>query len=159
MTAGLEFQRLTASDDLAQVLDIDRESFSTPWSREMYERDLEHAHAYLIVARRAGGTAAGYCSFWLVIDEVHINNVAVRKSYRRQGIGRALVDHVLELGQALGARSATLEVRSANVAARDLYASAGFRERGIRRRYYSNPEDDAVVMWAEIQIVGTAPAS
>lgn len=158
MTAGLVIDLLGGPADLDAVLDIDRESFSSPWTRSMYEQDLANEQSRVFVARLPGIPVAGYCSTWLILDEVHINNVAVRLSCRRLGIGRALVTHVLMDGVARGAKAATLEVRRANESARKLYENLGFRERGVRPKYYDHPVDDALILWAEIQGLGESSA-
>jgi ribosomal-protein-alanine N-acetyltransferase len=151
-------ERLGGAGELDDILAIDRESFSSPWSRAMYEDDLRNPQSQIWVARVPGGAVAGYCAVWLVLDEVHINNVAVRRESRQQGIGRALVVHALRAGAERGARAATLEVRRANEPARRLYEGLGFRESGVRRGYYDGPVDDALILWAEIQFVGCSPA-
>src|SRR5216683_3224520 len=84
-----------------------------------------------------------------VLDELHINNLAVLPAYRRAGIGSALLTHVLDEGARMGARRATLEVRRSNEAARQLYERFGFSVVGVRQGYYSNPVEDALVLWRE----------
>lgn len=150
MTSDLVFERLTSGDGIPEVLAIDRASFSSPWTREMYECELQNDRSFVIVARGPDRAAQGYCSFWVVLDEVHINNVAVLPAFARRGVGTALVEFALDTGRLRGATSATLEVRRSNTAARNLYARLGFAERGVRRRYYADPEDDALVLWAAI---------
>ncbi len=146
--------------DLDGILEIDAVSFPQPWTRSMYERDLEHPErAFILVARTAGRRVAGYCACWAVADELHINNVAVHPSTRRRGVGRALVAAALAAAAHRGASRAWLEVRSANVAARALYARLGFVERGRRAGYYAAPPDDAIVLFVEIQGIGLNPGS
>jgi ribosomal-protein-alanine N-acetyltransferase len=84
-----------------------------------------------------------------VLDELHINNLAVLPAYRRAGIGLALLRHALDEGARMGARRATLEVRRSNEAARQLYERFGFSVVGVRHGYYSNPVEDALVLWRE----------
>jgi ribosomal-protein-alanine N-acetyltransferase len=84
-----------------------------------------------------------------VLDELHINNLAVLPAFRRKGVAGALLEHVLKEGSALGARRATLEVRRSNEAARRLYERLGFTVTGIRRGYYTNPVEDALILWRD----------
>jgi ribosomal-protein-alanine N-acetyltransferase len=137
-----------SGQDLEGILEVDRASFSHPWTREMYEQELQNPGVARICALRSpGGRIEGYCSFWLVFDELHINNVAVRPEQRDRGLGTLLVRHALAEGRRLGARKATLEVRRSNARARHLYARLGFQEAGVRRAYYSDPVEDALILW------------
>jgi len=140
-------ERIDAARDLDAVVDIERLSFANPWTREMFEHELAHgAVSHTIVIRTPGTRVAGYCVFWVVFDEVHVNNLAVRPGERRTGLGRALLKAALAEGAALGGRQATLEVRRSNAAAIRLYESFGFRACAVRRAYYSNPVEDALVL-------------
>lgn len=133
--------------DLDAVVEIERVSFANPWTREMFEHELEHASvSHTLVVRTPAARVAGYCIFWVVFDEVHVNNLAVSPEDRRAGLGRALLRAALTRGAALGGRRATLEVRRSNDAAIRLYDSFGFRVRGVRTAYYSNPVEDALVL-------------
>ena len=144
---ALVIDPVKSTEDLDAVLAIEAASFTNPWTREMYLSELENkgiSHCYLA---REDGEPAGFCSFWRVVDELHINNLAVRGPYRRRGIGSALLTHVLNEGVRLGAHSATLEVRRSNEVARQMYEQLGFVASGVRRAYYTNPIEDALVMW------------
>lgn len=150
---------LSGDDDLTGVLDVEEESFTNPWTREMYQWELQNrAVCHIYVVRTPGCRVAGFCAFWLVVDEIHINNVAIRPGLRGQGLGTALLHHVFGEAGRLGARRATLEVRSSNTQARRLYERLGFVEAGVRRRYYTNPVEDAVILWRDAQAgeVGTS---
>ena len=141
---------LTSAADLDGVLAIEEASFTNPWTREMYLAELARpADAFCFVARGPDGAIVGFCSFWRVMDEIHINNVAMRPQFRSQGIGTSLLHHVLAAGKELGARRATLEVRASNDAARRLYERLGFYVAGTRRNYYTNPVEDALVLWRD----------
>ena len=142
--------RVDDEKGLDGVLEIDAESFVNPWTRAMYRRELDRRDTcYLYVLHAADCPDAAYCAFWLVVDEVHINNVATRSRYRRRGFGAALVRHALEIGRSLGARRATLEVRVSNAPARALYGRLGFRPVSVRRAYYTRPVEDALVLWRD----------
>ena len=129
---------------------IEQASFTNPWTREMYASELENRGvSFCYLARTADGTVVGFCSFWRVVDELHINNLAVLPLYRRDGVASALLAHVLREGSRLGAVRATLEMRRSNEPARCLYKRFGFAVAGVRRRYYTKPVEDAIVLWRE----------
>jgi len=141
---------LTSPADLDDVLAIEEASFTNPWTREMYNAELENQGvSYCYLARNADRQALGFCSFWRVVDELHINNLAVLPPYRRAGVATALLRHVLREGARLGAVRATLEVRRSNDPARILYERFGFSTAGTRRAYYTKPVEDAIVLWRE----------
>ncbi len=141
-------ERITSADELDGVVDVERRSFTSPWTRAMFAWELQNSDvSRLYVIRTAGFPVAGFCSFWLVYDELHINNLAVRPECRRRGLGRALLDRVLEIGVQHGVRRATLEVRRSNRAALALYEQAGFRQAGLRRNYYTGPVEDVLILW------------
>jgi len=143
-------ERLTSPSQLDDVLAIEEASFTNPWTREMYMAELENAGvSYCYLARNADGQIVGFCSFWRVMDELHINNLAVLPRDRRGGAATALLEHVLREGARLGAARATLEVRRSNEPARILYERFGFAVAGIRRAYYTKPVEDAIILWRE----------
>jgi [ribosomal protein S18]-alanine N-acetyltransferase len=147
---SITIEPLGSPSDLDAVLEIETASFTSPWTREMYLAELQNVGiSFCCLARDKGGTVLGFCSFWRVVDELHINNLAVAAPYRRRGIGTALLDYVLNEGVRLGARRATLEVRRSNDAARHLYERLGFSTAGVRPAYYTNPVEDALVLWRE----------
>jgi len=133
--------------DLDDVMEIENASFSLPWSRWMFERELmDRKHSQFLVAR-SGDEIAGYIGFWLVLEEVHIVTIAVRSDYRRRGIGSILMLEALNAAMRLGAERATLEVRVTNLPAQGLYRKLGFITVSIRKRFYSDTGEDAYVMW------------
>ncbi len=134
-------------EDVERVMEIEKEGFLHPWSRELIERELEHAWSQVLLAEDGeGGPVLGYIVFWLVHDEVHILNVATAAAARRRGIGRALMDVAEQAGRRRGARLATLEVRHSNAAAIALYRAIGYRQVGVRPNYYAEEKEDAIVM-------------
>ena len=142
--------RVDPDRDLENVVAIEQESFLAPWTAAMFAREVEHPEvSHLFLVRTDGGSAAGYCSVWVILDELHINNVAVRAAHRRRGAARALLDHVFREACRLGARRATLEVRRSNVAARELYSTLGFVEAGVRQGYYTSPPEDGLILWLD----------
>jgi ribosomal-protein-alanine N-acetyltransferase len=133
--------------DVGRVLEIEKEGFAHPWSRELVERELDHAWSRLLLAEDGpGGPVVGYIVFWIVHDEVHVLNVATSLAARRRGVGRALMHAGEEEGRRHGARLSTLEVRRSNTPAIALYVALGYRQIGIRPNYYAEEREDAIVM-------------
>ena len=119
-----------------------------PWTREMYVRELQNPDvSFLYVLRIPGEGVVAFCSFWLVLDELHINNLAVRGEFRGRGVGTALLEHVIQAGASRGADRATLEVRRSNAPARRLYERLGFAVAATRPNYYVSPPEDALILW------------
>lgn len=141
-------EQLTSPDQIDDVLAVEEASFTNPWTREMYVSELENRSvSFCFLARDASNRAIGFCSFWRVLDELHVNNLAVLPDCRRAGVASALLTFVLREGVKLGARRATLEVRRSNGAARLLYERFGFTIAGVRREYYTRPVEDALILW------------
>ena len=133
-----------------EVLAIEEASFTNPWTREMYLAELANPGvSYCFLAHDGEGRPIGFCSFWRVLDELHVNNLAVVPERRRTGVASALLAFVLDEGARLGAKRATLEVRRSNDPARYLYERFGFTVAGVRRGYYTRPVEDALVLWRE----------
>jgi len=142
--------RLEGDADLEGVLSVETESFTNPWTREMYAWELQNrAVCHILVVRTADRPVVGFCAFWLVVDEIHVNNIAILPELRGRGMGTALMHRVLDEAHQLGARRATLEVRASNVGARRLYERLGFHVAGTRRNYYTNPVEDALILWRD----------
>lgn len=139
-----------AAAHLDAILAIEAEAFAgrDPWSRSAFEHELLAPQSLWRVALE-GEVVAGYAGGWVVMDELHILNLAIAAVSRRRGGGRALLGALLAAARERGCRRATLEVREANAPARALYESAGFRAEGRRARYYANGED-AVIYWKEL---------
>jgi len=135
----LTFAPMTRGD-LASVGDLEKRVFTHPWSAEVFLRELRITHSKIVLAR-AGEAVVGYVCRWLTSDSVEIQNVAVHPEWRRRSIGRALVERVLDEAHQAGVSRALLEVRRHNAPAVTLYRSLGFRESGVRRRYYGDGED------------------
>ena len=146
--------------DLDEVLAVEQRSFSEPWTRKMFLGELHgNAFATNLVLRAVGagfgegmgaGALIGYIMFWVVFEELHLMNLAVRPETRRHGIGVALVLHALTAAVAQGARTALLEVRASNTAALAMYRKLGFVQKSVRKGYYSHPREDAVIMMREL---------
>ena len=152
-------ESLDGEADLNGILDVEAESFTNPWTREMYAWELQNRSVcHILVVRTPDCAVAGFCAFWLVFDEIHINNLAMRPRFRGQGIGTALLHHVIAEAKDLGARRATLEVRASNDPARRLYERLGFYVAATRRNYYSNPVEDALILWRDEAAAGSQVA-
>ena len=146
-------ERTLSTGDLDDIVAIEEASFNNPWTRDMYERELQNPDvSFLYVLRMPGQGIVAFCSFWLVLDELHINNLAVRGDVRARGLGTALLEHVLQAGASRGAGRATLEVRRSNAAARRLYESLGFEVAATRPNYYVSPAEDALILWRDVTL-------
>jgi len=141
---GFMMRKMTPRD-LDQVMIIEQEAFSLPWSRQSYENELKNQYAnYLVVDYQ--GDVGGYGGIWVVFDEAHITNVAVASSFRGRGWGRALMSELEALARRKRAVRILLEVRPSNRAALAMYHGLGFMVSGLRKQYYSDNNEDAIVM-------------
>jgi ribosomal-protein-alanine N-acetyltransferase len=147
MEPAVHIRRMTLAD-LRSVIEIDRQSFSMPWSESTYRNELmANPAAYLYVAEEEGQeTVIGYIGFWFIVDEAHISTLAVDARYRRQGIGRRLLQTALFEAARLGAEIVSLEVRASNGAALQLYRDFGFQLQERRAGYYQDNGEDALYM-------------
>jgi ribosomal-protein-alanine N-acetyltransferase len=141
---------LVTADEIDDVMAVERECFTNPWTEDMHRADLAHPERSHFLLARTADQVVGACTYWRVLDEIHINNIAVVPAWRRAGIGGALLARVLQEGRASGAARVLLEVRRSNDAARRLYGRAGFVLTQIRRRYYTDPDEDALVLTCEL---------
>lgn len=136
--------------DLDAVAALEADAFTNPWTRDMLERELRQSEvARVYVLRLPGQPVAAFCTCWVIYDELHINTIAVDRSRRRQGLATALMRYVLEDAARGGAVRATLEVRRSNDAAQQLYQRLGFKVSAVRHRYYTQPEEDALIFWLD----------
>ncbi|MDQ3700362.1 MAG: ribosomal protein S18-alanine N-acetyltransferase [Chloroflexota bacterium] len=172
--------------DIAEVVEIERLSFSMTWPANSYKRELEQNRLarYIVVryepgpgeppapprpkeprrpfplsllplpadrsvAHLEGTSVVGYGGLWLMMDEAHVTSVAVHPDFRRRGIGELVMLSLFDMAVGLSARWMTLEVRVSNTGARTLYEKLGYRQAGIRPRYYTDNNEDAVVMWTD----------
>lgn len=142
--------RLMQVEDIDKILVVEHASFPTPWTREAFYHELVQNHlAYYIVAEMEN-RVVGYCGVWIIVDEAHITNVAVHPQARGQRIGEMLMRQMISLSMAYGAKRMTLEVRISNYIAQSLYKKLGFEETGIRKGYYADNHEDAVIMWVNL---------
>jgi ribosomal-protein-alanine N-acetyltransferase len=140
--------RASAGDDLADVETLQNQSFTNPWRAEALRWELRNTNvARLYLMRTRDAQLVAYCACWIVAGELHINSLAVDEGWRRRGVATRLLTHILRDAVSEGAGSATLEVRESNAAARLLYEHLGFRVEAIRRDYYREPREDALILW------------
>ena len=132
--------------DIAQAARIEAESFSTPWSAEAFRKSLALDYTIFLTAEWEG-RVAGYCGCYVSLEEAEITNVAVKEELRGRGIARALLLELLRQGEDRGAKAFLLEVRAGNAPAIRLYEGLGFEREGLRRNFYEQPREDALVMW------------
>lgn len=133
-------------DDIDSVLKVEKRSFPTPWSRLMFFDELQNPRARYFVADISNVVVA-YAGLWIILDEGHITNIAVDPSYRRMKIGTRLMERLIELAHESKLRALTLEVRVSNTAAISMYKNFGFKVEGLRKNYYSDTHEDALIMW------------
>lgn len=129
-----------------QILYIENVSFSDPWSRDSMEKELSNNFARYVVVKKQD-LVVGYGGMWLILDEGHITNIAVHPDYRGIGIGNEIVKALIRICIAENINALTLEVRKSNLAAIKLYSKFGFVAEGIRKAYYADNHEDAIIMW------------
>lgn len=143
-TADIACEPLSRKN-LPEVLAIESVSFPEPWPETLFLKEMDQRGSYFVVFR-LNSEMIGYGGFWLVMDEVHITNIAVHPLYRRQGYGSMILQHLVDAAVSRGAIMATLEVRETNLVALNLYRKFGFRHVATHKAYYANTDEDAVVM-------------
>ena len=145
---NVELRRLE-TDDLSEVEEIERESYPTPWSRTMFDAELRKPSSLALGAFTTSDGLVGYAFVSRYVDAWHVMNVAVATRYRRRGIAVALLGRLFDVTSSDPRRGYTLEVRVSNVGAIALYEKLGFEARGVRRGYYTDNREDALIMWRE----------
>jgi [ribosomal protein S18]-alanine N-acetyltransferase len=142
--------RLMQEEDIDQIVEIEKLSFATPWSKESFYNELHNNQFATYLVLEDEEKIIGYCGVWIIVDEAHITNIAVLPDYRGKKLGDALLANVIKTAKEMGARSVTLEVRVSNIVAQNLYRKFGFENGGIRKGYYTDNLEDALVMWVNI---------
>lgn len=133
-------------DHIEPILVIEKESNGSPWSPLSFEKEIDHEPTEFLVATK-GGDVVGYAGAWIIADECHVTTIAVAPEYRRQGLGKKMMDEILARSKDRGVLCATLEVRADNEAAIKMYEKLGFVISGKRKAYYPDNKEDAVIMW------------
>lgn len=139
--------RMMNVDDIDQVMEVEHKSFTIPWSRESFYNEIIKNQFAVYLVLEEEGRVIGYCGVWIVIDEAHITNIALLPEYRGRKLGEALLRKIIEVAKERGAKTMTLEVRMSNMIAQSLYRKLGFQGGAIRKRYYTDNQEDALVMW------------
>ncbi|MFC4766879.1 ribosomal protein S18-alanine N-acetyltransferase [Effusibacillus consociatus] len=145
----LIYRRMQLSD-IDRILEIEHRSFSAPWSRAAFEGELTRNHFAKYIVVEIDGVVAGYAGMWIIIDEAHITNIAIDPAYRGRKLGENLLRQMMMVAVWNGADRMTLEVRVSNKTAQSLYQKLGFIKYGIRKGYYSDNGEDAIIMWANL---------
>lgn len=157
LSDSIEIRRMNL-DDLDDIIQIEKECFTMPWTRGMFVTeisDLKYSHPFL--ARWKGeyitedgkvlqNPVCGYTVFWKIIDEIHIGNLAIAPLFRRKGLASYFLNYIINLARDWKVIQITLEVRASNQGAINLYESFGFKKIAIRKLYYNKPDEDAIVM-------------
>ena len=133
--------------DIEDILVVEKLSFSIPWSKDSFEKEIVDNNLAIYLVAKVNEKAVGYIGMWKVLNEGHITNVAVHPEFRHQGIGNQLVSELLSLCEKEDIDLVTLEVRKSNQNAIKLYEKHGFVAEGIRKAYYQDNKEDAIIMW------------
>ncbi|MFD3158226.1 ribosomal protein S18-alanine N-acetyltransferase [Haloimpatiens sp. FM7330] len=128
------------------VLNINSLSFPVPWGKNSFIKELQNNFAYYIIAIK-DNMVVGYAGIWIIVGEAHIISIAVHPEYRSMGIGNLLMDGIFGICKKNSVYGITLEVRESNLNAQKLYEKYGFIKEGIRKFYYANNREDAIIMW------------
>lgn len=139
--------RQMESKDINEVYEIEKESFSIPWSYEALKKEVEENLLALYIVAEIDEKVVGYLGMWKIMDEAHITNIAVKKDYRGQGIGDYLMMAIIDYCEKHNIPNITLKVRKSNQVAINLYKKHGFVDCGIRPKYYTDENEDALIMW------------
>ncbi|GIO63455.1 ribosomal protein S18-alanine N-acetyltransferase [Paenibacillus cineris] len=146
---GLTFRPMTL-EDIPAVMVIEHDAFTLPWTEEAFRNELTHNHFARYMMMDWNGEPVGYAGMWTVIDEAHVTNIAVLFPYRGRKWGERLLLELMKTASQLGMKRMTLEVRVSNRVAQNLYMKMGFEPAGLRKGYYSDNQEDAMIMWAEL---------
>ncbi|MHA7967496.1 ribosomal protein S18-alanine N-acetyltransferase [Paenibacillus sp. CAU 1782] len=142
--------RAMTLEDVPSVVEIELEAFTSPWTKGAFINELtSNMFARYLVAEYQG-ELIGYGGMWIIMDEAHVTNIALRKEYRGKGHGALLLSELQRTAMQQGAERMTLEVRTSNEQAQRLYRKLGFKPSGIRPNYYSDNGEDAIIMWADL---------
>lgn len=136
--------------DIPAICEIEQEAFTTPWTAGAFQNELTSNQFARYLVMEYDGHIAGYGGMWLIMEEAHITNVAVRQQYRGKKLGERLMRELQRTASLYGAVRMTLEVRASNYIAQNLYEKLGFYSVGVRRGYYTDNREDAIIMWVDL---------
>ena len=137
-------------EDINQVMFVELSSFTSPWTEEIFIQELkenQHAHYYIITIDEK---VIGYVGMWIVLDDAQITNIAILAGYRGQKLGEKLFRFAMQRAISLGVTNLSLEVRITNIVAQKMYRKFGLVPGGIRKNYYTDNQEDAIVMWVNL---------
>ncbi|HZK18530.1 MAG TPA: ribosomal protein S18-alanine N-acetyltransferase [Clostridia bacterium] len=134
-------------EHIPEVRDIEEASYTAPWSESAFTYEVLHNHVADYIVALFGNQVIGYAGMWTILDEAHITNIAVAPDWRSRGVGFMLVKELMRRAVSIGLKKMTLEVRPSNKYAISLYKKLGFKEYGLRKRYYVDNNEDAIIMW------------
>lgn len=150
MSQTLTF-RFMEERDLDAIVELENRCFTVPWSRDAFYNELNKNKFACYIVLEQEDQIIGYCGAWLIIDEAHITNIAILPEFRGQKLGEALLNKMIERSREKGIERMTLEVRESNTVAQSLYKKLGFQNGAVRKNYYSDNQEDAIVMWVNIE--------
>lgn len=142
--------RAMQTADIEFICEIEKQAFTTPWTAEAFYNELMHNHFSHYLVMEWDHSVIGYGGMWTIMDEAHITNVAVAEAYRGQKLGELLMTMMMLKAIELGMKRMTLEVRVTNQVAQRLYEKLDFRASGVRKGYYTDNCEDALIMWADL---------
>lgn len=148
--------RLMKEDDLERIMKIEQVSFPTPWSPHAFLTELKENEYARYFCLEKDEQVIGYMGLWFILEEGHITNVAIAREFRGQRFGEFLMRSVMEKMRSEGMERMTLEVRTSNFTAQRLYERLGFVLAGKRKGYYSDNQEDALIMWVELDSLGAS---
>lgn len=146
---SVEFRSMRL-EDIPFICEIEQEAFTTPWTEGAFHNELTNNQFARYMILDVAGEIAGYGGMWLIMEEAHVTNIAIRHTYRGQKFGERLLREMMRTAAFLGAIRMTLEVRASNFVAQSLYEKLGFRSVGLRKGYYTDNREDAIIMWADL---------
>ncbi len=146
MIKNFEIKEMTG-DHIDGVMVVENLSFKIPWSRQAFVDEITVNNMAMYFVALCNEQVIGYGGMWKILDEGHITNIAVHPEFRRCGAASVIIEKILEISGEKGIKSLTLEVRKSNIAAQNLYQKYGFKSEGIRKGYYSDTGEDALIMW------------
>jgi ribosomal-protein-alanine N-acetyltransferase len=145
----LEFRSMRL-EDIPAICEIEKEAFTTPWTSAAFINELNNNQFARYMVMECGEEVIGYGGMWIIIDEAHVTNIALKEKYRGKKLGERLLREMQQTAIFFGAVRMTLEVRPSNRVAQGLYEKLGFYGVGVRRGYYTDNREDAIIMWADL---------
>ncbi|WP_088547863.1 ribosomal protein S18-alanine N-acetyltransferase [Paenibacillus aquistagni] len=136
--------------DIPQVMEVEHTSFTVPWTSDAFLNELNNNRFACYLVLEIEGRIAGYAGMWMIVDEAHVTNIAIYPDDRGHGFGELLLGELVRQALAMGMRKMTLEVRESNHIAQGLYRKFGFEPAGVRKGYYTDNQEDAIIMWSDL---------